>query len=234
MRTRTITLGVLAVVLAWLPSTAQQSGSVPSLDARIQANYGKLPLTFEANQGQIDPQVKFVSRGPGYTAFLTSDGMVLSLRAQQVVANRGAKAIPASPAKRTTLQFRLVGAARNPAAVGEVPQVGRVNYFIGNNPAKWRRNVPTYAQVRYKNIYPGIDLLYYGSHRQLEYDFSISPGADPGQIQFEITGASQIALDAEGNLALQTASGELHFQSPAIYQESNGLRLPVSGTYVVN
>jgi len=234
MRTRTITLGVLAVVLAWLPSSAQQSGSVPSLDARIQANYGKLPLTFEGNRGQIDPQVRFVSRGPGYTAFLTSEGMVLSLRAQQVVANRRANAVPASPAKRTTLQFRLVGAARNPAAVGEVPQVGRVNYFIGNNPAKWQRNVPTFAQVRYKNVYPGIDLLYHGNRRQLEYDFALAPGADPARIQFEISGASRIHIDGNGALVLTTGNGEIHFQTPIVYQEWNGQRVAVNGGYVVN
>ena len=234
MRTRTLTLGLLAVMLVWIPSTAQQSVNLPGLDARVRANYGKLPLTFEANQGQMDPQVRFVSRGPGYTAFLTGDGMVLSLRAQQVVANRGANVVPASPAKYTTLQFRLLGAARNPAVVGEVPQPGRVNYFIGNNPAKWQRNVPTYAQVRYKNVYPGIDLLYHGNRRQLEYDFAVAPGADPGRIQFEISGANRIHIDTGGALVLATANGEIHFQTPIVYQESNGQRVAVNGGYVVN
>jgi beta-propeller repeat-containing protein/ASPM-SPD-2-Hydin domain-containing protein/HYDIN/CFA65/VesB family protein len=240
MRPKTLALGFLAAVLGGVPSFAQSSDlqaspqSSASLDARVQANYGKLPLTFEANHGQTGSQVKFLSRGPGYTAFLTSDGVVLSLRAEPIGGSSATTAIPAAPSPRTTLQFKLVGAAANPAVVGEIPQIGRVNYFIGNNPAKWQRNVPTYAQVRYRNIYPGIDLLYYGNHRQLEYDFSIAPGVDPGQIQFEITGASQISLDSDGNLVLQTASGTLHFQSPAIYQESGGSRVPVSGAYVVN
>jgi hypothetical protein len=241
MRPKTLALGFLAAVLAGTPSFAQQSGDLQafprtttSLDARVQANYGKLPLTFEANQGQAGSQVRFVSRGPGYIAFLTGDGMVLSLRAGQAVAGLAANAIPAGSSTPATLQFRLLGTTANPAVVGEMPQPGRVNYFMGNNPAKWQTNIPTYAQVRYKNIYPGIDLLYYGNHRQLEYDFAISPGADPGQIQFEITGAGQIALDAKGNLVLQTVNGDLHFQSPVVYQESNGLRVPVSGAYVVN
>src|SRR5208283_2349038 len=177
MRTRTLTLGLLAMVLAGIPSTAQQSVNLPA-NARVHADYGKLPLTFEANQGQTDPQVRFVSRGAGYTAFLTSDGIVLSLRTQQGVADHPTNEVPASPAKHDTVQFRLLGAARNVPAIGEVPQPGRVNYFIGNNPAKWKRNVPTYGQVRYKSIYPGIDLLYYGNHRQLEYDFAVAPGAD--------------------------------------------------------
>jgi Beta-propeller repeat len=240
MRAKILALGFLTAVLAGAPSFAQSSDlqvspqSSALLDARVQANYGKLPLTFEANHGQTGPQVKFVSRGPGYTAFLTSDGVVLSLRAAPIVESSAATAIPAAASPRTTLQFKLMGAAANPAVVGEIPQIGRVNYFIGNNPAKWQRNVPIYAQVRYKDIYPGIDLLYYGNRRQLEYDFSIAPGVDPGQIRFEITGANQISLDPDGNLVLQTASGELHFQSPAIYQESGRSRLPVSGAYVVN
>jgi hypothetical protein len=134
----------------------------------------------------------------------------------------------------TILQFRLIGAAQNPAILGEGPLPGRVNYFIGRDPAKWHTNIPTYTSVRYRNVYPGIDLVYYGSHQQLEYDLAVAPGADPSRIQFEITGASHTELDAEGNLVLQTSSGELHFQSPVIYQEASGVRVPVSGSYVMN
>src|SRR5580658_6673372 len=231
MRPQTLSLGFLAAILTGIPSSAQQSGNFPllprtsrSLAARAQSNYGNLPVTFEANHGQTDPQVRFVSRGPGYTAFLTSDGMVLSLRAKEVVASQATNAVPAGPSKRSTLVFRLLGTAPNPTVIGEVPQRGRVNYFVGNNPAKWQRNVPTYAQVRYKNIYPGIDLLYYGNHRQLEYDFAVAPGTDPGQIQFEISGASEIHVDTGGTLVLTIGSGEIHFQPPIVYQESNGQR----------
>jgi len=191
---------------------------------RTFVNYGALPLTFEANQGQTNPEVRYLSRGNGYTAFLTAGGLVLSLR-------------PTDNPRRspsTILQFRLVGAEQNPTAVGEDPQAGRVNYFVGNDPRKWQRNVPTYARIRYKNVYPGIDLLYYGSHRQLEYDFAISPGADPNLIQFEVSGATQIQGDAKGDLVLQTGNGELHFQSPAVYQESKGLRVQVRGGYVIS
>ena len=215
---------------------APQSATTQS--SRAYANYAALPLTFEANQGQTAPQVKFLSHGKGYMAFLTAGGIVLSLRPNQPVPLQQTSNL-AAPSKsqqppNATLQFKLVGAAENPPVIGEDPQPGRVNYFIGRDPVKWHTNVATYAKVRYKNVYPGIDLVYYGNSRQLEYDFVISPGADASRIQFEITGASQIELDAEGNLALQTSSGELHFQSPAIYQESNGMRVPVSGAYVMN
>jgi Beta-propeller repeat/Abnormal spindle-like microcephaly-assoc'd, ASPM-SPD-2-Hydin len=203
------------------------------------AGYAHLPMTFEANQGQTRGGVKFLSRGKGYTAFLTAGGMVLSLRSGQPAppAQAGSNLAAASnsqPAANTVLQFKLLGAAQNPVVVGEQPLPGKINYFIGRDPAKWQTNIPTYARVRYKNVYPGIDLVYYGSNQQLEYDFAISPGANPGLIQFEITGAGQVDVDASGNLVLQTNAGPIHFQSPIIYQESNGSRVPVAGTYVMN
>jgi hypothetical protein len=241
MRPRTLSLGFLAAILTGIPSSAQQSGNFrllprtgTSAAARVQSNYGNLPVTFEANHGQTDPQVRFVSRGPGYRSFLMSDGIVLSLRAKEVVATQATNAVAAGPSQRSTLVFRLLGTAPNPTVIGEVQQLGRVNYFVGNDSAKWQRNVPTYAQVRYKNIYPGIDLLYYGNHRQLEYDFAVAAGADPGQIQFEISGASQIHVDTDGTLVLTIGSGEVYFQPPIVYQESNGQRVAVNGGYVVD
>lgn len=220
---------ILFLTLATACAGAQSRGGEQPAHASINSNYGKLPLTFEANRGQTDPSVKFVSRGPGYTAFLTSDGMVLSLRANHTATGDAV----VHPSKKATLQLRLLGASKNPSVVGEGPQPGRVNYFIGNNPAKWRGNIPTYDQVRYKNIYPGIDLLYYGNHRQMEYDFAIAPGAKPERIQFEVSGASDMHIDAYGNLILTTGIGELHFQTPTVYQESKGQRIPVEGGYVV-
>jgi|CZKD01.1.fsa_nt_gi hypothetical protein len=235
MQVKTIAWTVLVTVAAAASAGAQSGAAQLPSRADINAKFGKLPLTFEANRGQIDPQVSFISRGPGYSAFLTSDGMVLSLRANQVLGTQtAANAVRPSKSQKATLQFSLLGAARNPAVVGERPQSGRVNYFVGNNPAKWQRNVPTYAQVRYKSIYPGIDLLYYGNQRQLEYDFVIAPGADPGKIQFDIRGARGMHIDADGSLVLTTSNGDLHFQTPAVYQESNGQRVAVDGGYVVN
>ena len=231
-----ILAGVLAVLVVSAPLAAQQASAAKTLPPlQRNSNYGQLPLTFEVNQGQTASQVKFLSRGKGYSAFLTAGGMVLGLRPST------SYALP-SPGKNgggvqqplgATLQFQLTGANLDAAVVGEDPQPGRVNYFLGNNPAKWRTNVPTYAQVRYKNIYPGIDLIYYGNHQQLEYDFSLAPGADPGKIQFHIQGASQVSLDAAGNLVLDVKGGQLHFQSPVVYQQSNGQRVPVKGQYVV-
>jgi len=194
-------------------------------------DYGRLPLAFETNQGQTASAVRFLSRGPGYTAFLSAGSMLLSLRTSTPATAAGSASL--SVTSNATVQFTLLDAASNPTVIGEDPQIGRVNYFFGNNPAKWHTNVPTYARVRYKDVYPGIDLLYYGNHRQLEYDFEVQPGSDPRRVQFEIQGASQIDLDAEGNLVLKVGSGELRFQCPIVYQQSNGQRTAIDGAYVV-
>jgi len=245
MRFNALARTILATILGstllgvWPPAGTAQAAEQSSAQQRprISANYGTLPLTFEVNEGQTDSQVKFFSRGKGYTAFLTVGGMVLSLRPSNVAGAQTSAPVAgtktATQGPNTSLQFKLVGATPNPTLVGEDPQPGRINYFIGNDPAKWHRNVPAYGRIRYQNVYPGIDLVYYGSQRQLEYDFIVSAGSDPRRIQFEIKGAKQIHLDAEGNLVLATGDGEVHFQSPSVYQESGGQQVPVSGSYIL-
>jgi hypothetical protein len=244
MRIRNIVFVLSLCVLVPMASFAQQQSwrlppdaSTP-LSTGSNTSYGRLPTAFESNQGQAAPQVKFLFRGSGYTAFLTSGSLVLSLRPTNVVSIPqlinlpNANTVPLASA--TTMQFRLTGAATSPAAVGEDQKPGKVNYFFGNDPTKWHTNVPTYARVRYKSVYPGIDLVYYGSGRELECDFAVSPGADPNRIQFEITGADGIRIDEAGSLVLHTIDGDLHFESPVVYQEANGQRVPVDGNYVVN
>jgi len=244
MRLRNIAWVLVSFVLVAVASFAQTSGRLPlnpmthELGPGSNPNYGKLPLVFETNRGQADPQARFLARGKGYTAFLTSDGMVLSLRPTNVEPIPRTGNVPATSdvpsVPPTAVQFRLSGAIKNPAVVGEDQKLGRVNYFFGKDPTKWRTNVPTYARVRYRNVYPGIDLVYYGTGRQLECDFAVSPGANPNRIQFEITGAKEIRVDPLGNLVLKTNSGELAFEIPVVYQESNGQRVVVDGAYVVN
>jgi hypothetical protein len=241
--------------LALTPCFAQQSNPRPVASPKAATtNYGKLPLLFEQNQGQTDPRVKFFSNGAGYTVFLTSSDMVLSLRPSEVVnpdafkasatpasgtaqARPNSQAATASSAAKSSsasMVFKLVGAKSNPEVVGENPQPTKANYFIGNDPKKWRTNVATYGQVRYKNVYPGIDLVYYGNHRQVEYDFDVAPGADASQIQFDIKGADKLSVDGKGDLVLKKGTGELHFQAPIVYQESKGQRAKVAGSYSVS
>ena len=236
MRLKTLACILLTSMAGTTLSAGQQPGAPQIAPRSTQKSvpYGQLPLTFEANRGQVAGQVKFLSRGKGYTAFLTTGGMVLTLRPYQAIATgKDERSTTGGQASSTTLQFRLLGSSRNPAVVGEDIQPGRVNYFLGNDRRQWHTNLPTYARVRYKNVYPGIDLVYYGNHQQLEYDFAVAPGADPRQIQFQIGGAEQIQVGPQGKLVLRTSAGELQFQSPIVYQESNGQRIPVDGGYVV-
>src|SRR5258706_16150221 len=197
-------------------------------DARVTESYGKLPLHFEANRGQTDKDVHFLSRGPGYSLYLTAGEAVLVLAEPNPDAKHDAKA----RVKSVALRMGLVGAARKPVVSGLDEQPGRANYFIGKDPAKWRTNVPTYAKVHYQNVYPGIDLVYYGNQRQLEYDFVVAPGADPNKIVLGFKGADKLQFDAKGELVLHTKGGDIRQHKPVVYQEIDGVRQEITGSYV--
>jgi hypothetical protein len=151
----------------------------------INAAFAKLPLIFEANQGQTDPQVRFVSRGLGYTLFLTPDEAVFNFRTRSV-----AEQEPAA-VKLSTLRMRLLDANSQPGINGLDALVTRINYYRGNDPDQWQIGVATYAKVQLQSVYPGIDLIYYGNQRQLEYDFVVAPGADPGRIRLALAGLDE-------------------------------------------
>ncbi len=185
--------------------------------AGLTETYGRLPLHFEENRGQAHKDVRFLARGPGYGLYLTAGEAVLALGAKD----------------RTVVRMALVGANADALARGLEELPGKANYFIGKDPAKWRTNVPTYAKVHYREVYDGIDLVYYGNQRQLEYDFVVAPGADPEKILLRFEGATAIKIDAQGNLVLHTASGELRQHKPVIYQEVEGVRQEIEGGYVI-
>src|SRR5712691_10605044 len=210
------------LVACLLPWSAQAEPHAPLLPSA--AFYAGLPLIFEANAGQMDPMVKFFSRGPGYTLFLTPTEAALAL----------IKSPPdAAPSKRTLLRMKLVGAAPQPPVSGLEELPGKVNYFIGNDPLQWRTNVPTYAKVKYESVYPGVDLIYYGDGRQLEYDFVVAPGSDPKVIALVFEGAGKLEVDAQGDLLLPVNGGELRLRKPLAYQEVDGSRKRVAANYVL-
>lgn len=207
----------------------------------MQQVYGQLPLTFEINEGQTSSQVQYLSHGNGYALYLTEDSAVLSLT-QPSVSAASVKSTPpslanvSSPPASTTgvaLAMNLVGA--NPyATVAGLDQLsGTTNYFIGNNPSQWHTNITNYSQVEYQNVYSGINLIYYGNQQQLEYDFVVAPGADPNKIQLSFQGANSITVDAQGDLVLHTASGDVLQHAPVIYQEIGGVRHSVPGKFVL-
>jgi hypothetical protein len=154
-----------------------------------------------------------------------------SLPSLEASAAPGAAAEQAAPA--SVLSMQLVGASTAPQVVGLDQLPGTSNYFIGNDPSQWHTNIPNYAQVEERGVYPGVDLVYYGNQQQLEYDFRVAPCADPGVIRMAFTGAESAALDDQGNLVLQTAGGPVVEHAPMLYQESGGVRQSVSGHFVL-
>src|ERR1035437_3053552 len=175
MKTRILHFYCLLLLLTYAQAQTVASAThpgTPAQEARIVEGYGRLPLAFEANQGQTDPQVKFVSRGAGYNLFLTNTEAVLTLHkvSRQEPNSPTAKAVPAQE-KSAVLHMKLVGANFKTEVFGQDELPGKSNYFIGNDPKKWHSNVRQYARVRYANVYPGVDLVYYGNQRELEYDF---------------------------------------------------------------
>ena len=210
-----------------------KDAGMAALRPRIVAGYAKLPLFFEPNRGQTDSEVKFLSRGRGYTLFLTPSEAVLSLRKGEKGKDSEVRS-DARPAHSTLLRMKLVGANPEPKVAGQDELPGKSNYFHGNDPGKWLTRVPHYARVKYEEVYPGIDLVYYGTERhQLEYDFVVSPGADPQSIRLEIEGAGRMTLNDEGALLLRTSGGEVAWQAPFIYQEISGSQKAVDGGYLI-
>jgi hypothetical protein len=203
----------------------------------IEVAYGNLPLSFEPNRGQTDSRVKFLSHAGHRTLWLTNDEAVLAVgRRPGAHLSNGSgseKSRQANESAPAVLRMKFVGANANPRVAGEARQQGTVNYFIGR-PEQWRTNIHTYARIRYRNLYPGIDLIFHGNKQELEYDLVVSPGADPRQIKLGISGAENLRLDEDGNLVLKTAAGDVVQQKPGIYQREGNNLVAIAGDYVIN
>ncbi len=202
---------------------------------RIAEAYGKLPLSFEANDGQTDRSVKFISRGAGYALFVTPDEAVLALsKPQQNAGTADPSRRVAQPEKTTQaiLRIKLAGGNSKARAIGVEEQAGTSNYFLGDDRTKWRTNVPNYSKVKLQDVYPGIDQVYYGNQRQLEEDFVVAPGADPAAIAMKIGGADKVSI-ADGELVLAVEGGEVRLRKPTIYQETAEGRREVAGGYAL-
>jgi hypothetical protein len=203
--------------------------------------YGQLPLAFEANQGQADSQVRYLAHGQGYQLFLTGQEAVLSLRQAKAGGTDTAKGAHLVAARRNpnvaagTSVLRMHFDGANPMAeiAGTKLLPGKVNYFIGNDPTKWRTNIPSYEAVRYQGIYPGVDMLFYGREQRLEYDFVVAPGGDPRAIALRITGARKLEINSRGDVVLSVANGKVALQKPVVYQEVNGERRQIAGNYSI-
>jgi len=229
----TVAACLCMVPMAWaFPGTAASAtvsaAASTTAQSRIAAGYGKIPLSFEPNQGQSNPRVQFLSHGSGYSLFLTPGEVSLSLGRQDSADSINGQSTVAPLSD--TLSMKLVGANGAAAVSGVEPQSGVVSYLIGNDPKKWRSGIHTFGKVKYEQIYPGVDLVFYGNQRQLEYDFIVAPGADASRIAWQIAGADP-AVDKDGDLVLSAAHGPASFKAPVIYQSDGESRVPVAGAF---
>jgi hypothetical protein len=188
-------------------------------------------LYFETNQGQTDSQVKFVCRGAGHILFLTPSKAVLVLTRREPGLTTTRKTERRTSG--TVLKMSFDGANRRPQIAGRGRLSGKVNYFIGDSPARWRTNIATYSNVIYRDLYPGIDLIYHGHQGKLEYDLVVRPGADLRNIVLDVSGSERVEVDTQGDLLLHTDLGVIRQRKPLVYQEFKGVRQEVSGSYTV-
>jgi len=219
---------------------------------RIRASLDALPLAFEANQGQTDPQVKYTARGNGYKLYLSSSHATMALaqgrgasevREMMLHKRYGAAGVKALLKKGSgriqektavaSLRMDFVGGNAR-AVVGRNQQAGKVNYFLGNDPGKWHANIPLFSRVEYEELYPGIDLAFLGESKTLEFDYVVHPGADAGKIALGFHGAHGIDITPNGNLMIATAAGPLLLHKPVAYQEKDGKRKGVDAWFVAD
>lgn len=243
-----------------VPAIAGHVGSAKLTNEQAADTYGRIELSFEANRGQTDDSVNFLARGAGYTLFLKPTEATLRLQNKDprlgnadfelwedsqseaplpAIASLSTTSPSANPNSETrnqqsveqsVLRMKLAGANANADVSGEQAP-GRVNYFTGNDASKWQTDIPTYSRVRYAEVYPGVDIVYYGNQRQLEYDFVVAPGRDPQPIKLQFGGADKIEVNAEGELLLSLGASVVHQPKPLIYQDVAGERRIVEGGY---
>ena len=221
--------------------------------AKLVESYGRLPLSFEANYGQASAQVKFLSRGGDYNVFLTSDEMVLGLgkseagsqkpevRSQmeeektsgQQWAPRSKPGIRPDGWHSTTsfLRMKFMGASPSPQVTGLDKLPSKSNYFIGNDPKKWQIGVPNYSDVKYTEVYPGVDIVFYGRQRELEFDIIVTPGANPQQVRLQFEGVDRVELSS-GEVVLESAGQQVRMKQPFVYQPSASGKRRVAASYV--
>ena len=238
-----LSTAILAVVAMTLPGVLvaptvvrDDRAAVPAptpAQQRAGKAYGKLPLSFEPNQGQADSRVAFSSRGAGYSVMLTHGEAVITLSGRRNVPASAGDAEAAEKVPNVALTITPVGANPQAEIVAHRRLPGVVNHLIGPDPSRWQRDVPTYAEVAYRGAYPGIDLVYHGNQGQLEHDFVVSPGADPNLIAMRFDGHRGMRVSKAGDLVFDTAAGELRQSPPRSYQGTGSTRRLVASRYEV-
>lgn len=238
------------------PLLSQSKNVAPAVREHLQATFAALPLAFEQNQGQTDSQVKYMARAGGYKLYLTSGDAIFSFasapsetmsRPKQMMeqrllgySRRTKKLIRRQPTRNehspssvASLRMHVVNSNARAKVEGHDLQSDAVNYFIGNDPRQWHKNVKQYARVSYEDIYPGVGLVYHGQQKELEFDFIIAPNASPAPIALSFTGTQDMGTDDAGNLMLLSAAGKITLRKPGAYQQRNGTREFVDARFVL-
>ncbi len=223
-------------------TTTTQPSNRSAITPKWEEAYANLPMGFEENRGQAAREVRFVAHGSGYALAFTPQETDITLLRRRVMngspLNRAAylRALRAALKAQSTTVIRMQLEGINPspevAAADKLP--GQTNYFVGNDPKKWVTDVPSYARVKYSGIYPGVDLVFYGNQRHLEYDFVIAPGADPKSVKLKIEGAQKLAINSRGDLVLSVSDGNVEFKKPVIYQTVGSERREIAGNYALS
>lgn len=239
-------ISILIGIATWSSSYGQAKAQVRSQAAGLQArqvvSYGRLPLSFEVNRGQVSPPARYLARGQGFVLFLTQAEAILQLT-KFMPGNQAAVATTSEikddqPGAVTSgaadvIRLELLGANQQARIAASERLPGNTSYFLGNNPQKWLTGIPNYARIRYHQIYPGIDLAYYGRQGQLENDFVLAPGSDPKLIRLGVEGARKVHFNASGDLVLTVSDGEVYLRCPRAYQGNGANRREVAVRYVL-
>jgi len=204
-----------AKINLFLKSLALASGLAAfSTSARTAAALGDMPLYFEANSSSQ------------FSACGNDSQFLISPVSSQIVLRKNAS-------EMATVQMHLVGSNPSAQIYGDAEMSGKINYLTGNNPAQWRSGVPIFSKVRVAEIYPGINLVYYGNQKRLEYDFNLAPGINPDSIAIHFVGADKISVNTQGELILKVGDGEIRQPAPVVYQAVGGERKEISGGYKI-
>ena len=221
-----LTVVMLALLVVWAPCNASNTlaneAAREPIPYRAAPGSGGIPMFFEQNAGQTDERVRFVGRGQAYAVLLTDTEAVFKLA-------------PASRDEQgTDVRMQWIGANTHARVVADVPLSGKSNYMLGNDPAAWKTDIPTFGKVKHEEVYPGVDLEFYGKGELLEYDVVVKPGADAHDVRLRFTGTEDVSIDeATGDLVLAVDGGELRHQKAVAYQPTSAGKRPIVSRYTV-
>ncbi|MHB1001082.1 MAG: DUF7948 domain-containing protein [Armatimonadota bacterium] len=214
-----------------------ESGVKGEMNAKYADTYGKLPLSFIKNDGQLNKAVRYVINGPTASAFFTDTGVTFDLTDPSALKPKSdvtqASYRPDKPVKHTALKMEFVDASSKCRLMGVGRLPGKVNVLKGSDSSEWKTGISTYKGIIYKNAWKGIDVAYAGNRKQVKYDIIVNPGAKVSDIKLRYTGADKISLDAKGDLNIKTAVSSFTETVPGIFQTKSGKQTALKGGYVL-